>query len=140
MQGGEEVTFTSAGEPRAKADKMFSVTSLFCYTESTNFYTFSSSMRAFVRIIIGYLPSIGPLASADLTPLSTASSASSAPALSALSAGPISSGAGGSSRSPGKNLGISEAGILRLFVLAQRSQRAGHELVLIKSIGNIKTN
>ena len=52
-QCSEEVTLTSAGEPRAMADKVFSVRSLFCYTEITTFSIFFPSRRAPVCIIIG---------------------------------------------------------------------------------------
>ena len=50
-QCSEEVTLTSAGEPRATGDKVFSVRSMFCYTEITTF-RFSPFRRAFVCIII----------------------------------------------------------------------------------------
>ena len=111
-----------------------SVLGLCFATQKVQDLQFFSFRRAFARIIICCMLNIKPLAMAVLSPSSNASSMSPIPA---SPAGPVSSGAVGSSRGPGENLSISQAGSLRLFVLAQRSQRAGHHLVLFKSIGNI---
>ena len=101
---------------------------VFCYTEFT--FMFSGCRRASVCIILAGTPSVGPLALAGLPPSSAASTSP---------AGPASSDPGSGRRS-GENVGIIEAGVLRLSVFVQRPQRARHELIFLKSVFNIKTN